>query len=133
MFSARELELMAPKEKKPKKEVDISKPPNGLTAKEKRIWIQKQKEAADRAAFRQFEKEKRDALNTPEEKAKRKQAQLDADLKKLSSPKRTKATDPTDRPLLPKKKPAKKTLDQKDIDYFTKYANITDTNKTPND
>lgn len=133
MFSDRELALMPTKKKKEPSpvhdepdEIVPAKPPRGLTAKEKQIWLQKQKEAADRAAFRKFEKERKAALNTPEEKAKRRQAQIDADLKKLSSPGRTKATDPAHERELVKKRPAKKTLNQKDINYYTKVAHDLD-------
>jgi hypothetical protein len=128
MFSQKELDLMAPKPKE-KKEDKPKQPPRYATPKEKKQWAAKQKAEADIAAFKKFEKEKKDkelaAQNTPEAKAKRRREQIDADLKKISSTGRTKATD-TDTPAPSKKRPAKKTYGDKEVDYFTNFAHKTD-------
>lgn len=128
MFSPRELELMAPKPKE-KKEQKPKQPPHWMSSKEKKAWLEKQKAEADLAAFRKFEKEKKAkelaAQNTPEEKAKRRKAQIDADLEKINKTGRTKATD-TDTPPATKKRPAKKTYGDKEVDYFTTFAHKTD-------
>jgi len=128
MFSQKELDLMAPKPKE-KKENKPKEPPRYATAKEKRQWAEKQKAEADLAAFKKFEKEKKAkelaAYNSPEAKAQRRKEQLAADLKKISNTGRTKSTDP-DAPALPKKRPAKKTYSDKDVDYITNFAHKTD-------
>lgn len=130
MFSDRELALMAKKEPKPKKEEEPKEPPRYMTAKDKRLWLEKQKHDADVAALKQYQKEKKakdaEFRNSPEEVAKRKQARIDADLKKINTTsKRTKATDP-ERDPSPKKRPAKKTLSTKSIDHLTNVAHQTD-------
>jgi hypothetical protein len=134
MFSDKELALMnkdhnmlKPSEKEIGKQsrqlkaqyktpTDPNKPPSGLTKKEKRIWLEKKKEAEEKAALRKAEQERKAALNSPEELAKRKQARIDADIAKLNKP--VKVKDPND----PRKeRPRSKKVPMSYYDNLAKY------------